>query len=314
MKFDKLFFRHEDAVALKSADKAIIVEFIRWSCHFKESAESDPYVTAKYFQDGVWWMQDTQEAWQARLPWLSIRTIRRYLEEVCEAGFVAKRISGGNGNGREGSFYRVIEEARGQFDLKGLEANLTLARGQFDQGLEANLAPTSLSKNQTKNQTKNRLSSFWDSADPFAPVFENLNKLPICKAKFKTDEYRTYLTDLMKELSLTIEDLSRLSNEWQEHHNDATDKPKSPKGSFRTWATKNYNGRKSSNGYASRKTQAAESKPKPSTDDFDIDAFVRSRTPGLQPVLGGIGQESSGGLESEARGQTSAQLYQFKPR
>ncbi len=154
MKFDKLFFRHEDAVALGSADKAIILEFIRWSCHFKEASQNNSEFAARYFFDGVWWMQDSYEAWRQRLPWLSVRTIRRYLEEIYEAGFMDKRVCGGEGNGREPNFYRIRDIANGQIDQGGLKANLTIAKGQSDQGLKAKLATTSLSKNHSKNRTK----------------------------------------------------------------------------------------------------------------------------------------------------------------
>lgn len=151
MKFDKLFFRHDEAVALGSADKAIILEFVRWSCHFKEADANREYLTSRYFHDGNWWMQDSQEAWLERLPWLSIRTFQRYVNDLCDVGLLI-RIRNGRTTGRDPNFYRADPNC--QFVTNTLTANLTPPSCQFDRYVDANLADTSLSKNHTKNQLR----------------------------------------------------------------------------------------------------------------------------------------------------------------
>lgn len=107
MKFTTLSFNHEEAVVLGNSDKAIIMEFVRWSCYFNESEAENEYMARKYLMDGHWWMQDSYEAWQERMPWLSLTTIKRYFNDLCKRGFLSKRTLN-YGHGRLPNFYRPI--------------------------------------------------------------------------------------------------------------------------------------------------------------------------------------------------------------
>lgn len=147
MKFDKLFFRHDEAAKLGSSDKAVILEFIRWSCHFKAAAFQK--FENSYFFDGHWWMQDSYEAWIERMPWLSRRTIARYLDELHVEGYLAKVLSGSGNGGRVPNFYRALE-VECQNAQGGLSAKSAEVECQIGTNLSANLALSSLSKNHTK--------------------------------------------------------------------------------------------------------------------------------------------------------------------
>src|SRR6476659_3690427 len=154
MKFDKLWFRHEDAVALGSADKAIILEFIRWSCHYKES-EEEP--NTKYHMDGHWWMQDSFEAWCKRMPWLSLRTIKTYFTDLHTAGFIDKKTVGKSRGGRDPNFYRAIEpqEVKCKKCHKRLSADSALVECEICTRLSADSALSFIStKNLTKDSSK----------------------------------------------------------------------------------------------------------------------------------------------------------------
>lgn len=279
MKFDKLFFRHDEAVALGSSDKAVILEFVRWSCHFKESDNNQDYLKRKYFMDDVWWMQDSHEAWQERLPWLGKTTIRRYLDELCDRGFLFKRVVIDE-RGRAPNFYRANSDA--QIGPRGVVSKTDIGSVQIGQGVVSNLAPIILStKIQTKIQTNKSASPGgdlvcvpkWLEDDPFSGIFQNLIKLPACKAKFIADEYRRWLEGLMKEFNLTMEDLKKTSNAWQEYHNESSKKIASPKGSFRTWVTN----------YAKGRTENVRYKSKPEVIDYSATSDKHARVNPLKP-------------------------------
>ena len=177
MKFDKLFFRHEDAVALGSADKAIILEFVRWSIHSKEAAQDRAYMAAKYFMDDHWWMQDSYEAWHARMPWVGKSTLRRYIEELCESGYLIKKFVNGQ-NGRAPNFYRANPSA--QFGTQSPVLSSSIGSAQFEHAPVLNSDTGFLyTKNQTKTHTKN----------PDEPIGSVLDLPPISPLKVKQPKY-----------------------------------------------------------------------------------------------------------------------------
>lgn len=286
MKFDKIWFRHDEATSLGSSDKAIIIEFVRWSIHYKESTYG-PEMKSKYFFDGHWWMQDGLAAWAKRIPWVSERTVRRYLDELCSEGYLVKKTAGNPFTGREPNYYRLgsklTHEEENTFPPEqAVITNLSTPHGQTAPPLRtkrhdpscqngrylpltkshpnessniyvdaptsvgtASKAGSSLDKNQTLRK-ESQGGNTWEGTDPFRIVFENLNRLSICKARFDTQDYRKWITGLMQDLSLTIAELEKLSNEWQEYHNEKTQKPKVAKSSFRTWIM-NYIERRAKN-------------------------------------------------------------------
>lgn len=215
MKFNTLFLRHEDAVTLGSADKALILEFVRWSCHFKESQEQDEYHTRKYFADGVWWMQDSMEAWHARMPWLGERTIRRHIDDLVTAGYLIKRVVGLSSGGRAPNFYRTSDqEVRGQNDQRGLEAKMAEVRGQNGHQLEAKMAASFITKNQTKNQTKNPPPSFPDLelAKEWLAYAHETMKWKTAPSSWTDIKFATALSKIRKATDLNEEGLRAMFN------------------------------------------------------------------------------------------------------
>ncbi len=148
-------------------------------------------------------------------------------------------------------------------DLFGNELNSLSEQQKGTAKPSSSPSPSSAPKKQ--KPVKTRICD-WEDNDPFAKVFANMTKLSICKAKFDTNEYRTWLTQVMEEYSLTIEELVKLSNEWQEYHNEKTKKPKVAKSSFRTWIG-NYVERRSKNG----QRQQQQSNGKPAKVDYSAD-------------------------------------------
>lgn len=253
MKIDKIWFRHEDAVRLGSADKAAILEFVRWSCHYKES-EEEPNL--KYHMDGHWWMQDSFAAWQKRMPWLSLRTLKSYFNELYDAGYLDKRTVGKSSGGRDANFYRPTDpdDVKCKKCHEKLSADSALVECKSCTRLSAESALSFIStKNLSKNQTRNPASgeapniavatkmTEWEASDELAPVFENLNKLPACKRQFHREKYRLWLKELMQEQATTIEVLIKESEKWQKHHNlPGGKRPTKISSSFGNWIKNHF--------------------------------------------------------------------------
>ncbi len=99
-----------EAILLKSSDKAIILEYFRWSINFKENRKDYNPQTSKYFHGGFWWCQISFEALSDLMPWLSERCIKNYIKDLCDAEILIKRRSSEFGGGNKPNFYRVDED------------------------------------------------------------------------------------------------------------------------------------------------------------------------------------------------------------
>ncbi len=217
------------AVELGSADKASMLSLIDWSIFYKETDEHYDPEHSKYFMDGVWWMQDSLDSWQKRMPWLSSRTIRRYLTELLEGGYIQRKIVALSQGGREATFYRLPTERRsGQNAPQPEVANLSIGSGQIGQFVEvAKLDSSSFTYNQTINPTNNQGSAMppltpppeWQASNPLAPIFEQLTKVPICAKQFNEAKYTGELQALKGELDISDQDLLDNAAAWQKWHN-----------------------------------------------------------------------------------------------
>lgn len=106
-----LYFDWRLAKHFGGINKAVILEFIRWSVSFKtKNYDPDRYFERRYFAEDSWWMQDSIEAWKARMPWVSERSMRRYINELVEEGFIFRREVYLTNGGREPNFYRLNHE------------------------------------------------------------------------------------------------------------------------------------------------------------------------------------------------------------
>lgn len=71
------------AKALKSADKAIMVQQIHYWLQIKRKAND-----ARAFHDGRWWVFNSIQQWHDQFIWMSERTIRRNLDELSKMGII----------------------------------------------------------------------------------------------------------------------------------------------------------------------------------------------------------------------------------
>lgn len=81
--FEKYIYDAGLANALKCPNKAFMVEYMIWSIESKQGRKFEHAV-----KDGKHYMWDSQKDWQARLPWVQERTIRKYLNELRAIGLV----------------------------------------------------------------------------------------------------------------------------------------------------------------------------------------------------------------------------------
>jgi hypothetical protein len=83
--FTKYQFDPAVATALKSADKAFIIEYMLWSIKDKEK-HPDRYKHLLY--QGEYYTYDTYKHWAVRMPWVSERSVRRYMNELRKDGWI----------------------------------------------------------------------------------------------------------------------------------------------------------------------------------------------------------------------------------
>lgn len=253
---------------------AHVMNRIVWSidCHM----ESPKTYESRFYADGQWWMEDTFEALANHFDGVfSLITIKRAVAELEKSGLLISRKP--RAKAHDHTKHYAVNLAMWEEIHNG-----TIDRIKMSQSDSIKMIPSdrikmilSHTNNLTKSQTnidmispptgstatpdgdgsskdinlsKGKASfkqpdASFSEEDILAPVFRNLLKIDICKLKFNVPEYRKFLQGLMEQMSLSIKELIDLSNEWQEYHNEATKKPKSPKASFRTWV-RNYTERR----------------------------------------------------------------------
>ena len=87
--FEKYQFDPKICKAVGCPNKAFIIEFILWSINDKEEkSKSNPKAYSHLYHEGRWFMWDTHEAWNERLPWLSLRTIKKYMADLKASGWI----------------------------------------------------------------------------------------------------------------------------------------------------------------------------------------------------------------------------------
>ena len=101
----RFLFNESLAVALESADKALVVQQIHYWCQINE--ENGRWET--HFHDGHWWTYNSMEEWADTFEWIKKRTLRRYLTSLRDSAVL------GTGNFSKDGFdkrlwYRVDHE------------------------------------------------------------------------------------------------------------------------------------------------------------------------------------------------------------
>lgn len=102
--FRKFQFCPLVADALKSAEKAFIIEFILWSQKEKEESRHPAY--KDFFHNGEYWVRDGIDAWCRRIPWKSKPTIERIMADLKKRGLI-KTIQPKSKWGDQTLYYRV---------------------------------------------------------------------------------------------------------------------------------------------------------------------------------------------------------------
>ncbi len=77
--FQKYQFDPGIANAVKSPDKAFMIEYMVWSIRDKQTK---PDFYKDFSKDGRFYMWDTYKNWHVRMPWLGESTIRKYLSDL----------------------------------------------------------------------------------------------------------------------------------------------------------------------------------------------------------------------------------------
>lgn len=255
---------------------ALIYNRIKWSVEMHRKNKQ-----IEYFEHDEWWMYDTLGA-LAEYAFCNEKTVRRSLKKLLDSGRIKiKKLKKHTGDLT--NFYSIETPSGQNVHMPPSGQNVQTLPDKMSRSSSTENPPRVLSymadvkntaEKKEQSMKKDGRNFLWSSKDPMAKIFENLNRLEVCKNKFDTEEYRQYLTGLAELLDLSIEELEESTFEWQEYHNDRTEQPKSPKSSFRTWI-KNYTERRNRNAWRSK------NKPEQSSTKEDNEkwAFL-DRAPG----------------------------------
>lgn len=138
------------AVALKSVDKAIILQQIHYWLQ-----------RSKNIEDGHRWVFNTVKEWHQQFPWLAEKTVQRYLKDLCDKGFLI------TGNFNKANFdrtkwYRINYEAldklansKGTDSPNGKEPVVPIQRDSVTQPIPLEYTETTQENNNIKSKSDN---------------------------------------------------------------------------------------------------------------------------------------------------------------
>ena len=168
--FERHHYNRSIAIELKSADKAFMVEFIKFSVEYKaeKPEQYEPHTDGRHY---TW---DTQDAWHNRLRWLSHRTIQNHLRDIRESGLVhAEQLSPDNRDRtlyytiNDECYYKMEQMHNAEF-ASSTTQNLRSLNTQNLRDVPSN----NLTKNLTKN-TRRRANELHKSCVPFDETMAN---------------------------------------------------------------------------------------------------------------------------------------------
>lgn len=138
------------AVALKSVDKAIILQQIHYWLQ-----------RSKNIEDGHHWVFNTVKEWHQQFPWLAEKTVQRYLKDLCDKGLLI------TGNFNKANFdrtkwYRINYEAldklansKGTDSTNGKEPVVPIQRDSVTQPIPLEYTETTQENNNIKSKSDN---------------------------------------------------------------------------------------------------------------------------------------------------------------
>ena len=223
-------FRTALAVALKSERKATILEFVRHCC---ESKKDNRFPHCYY--EGEWYMWDTYDAWQRRMPWVSLSTIRKTFSEMRKDGWLKTAHLSPNKTDRT-LYYTVnkakVQRAYAQFehmeeeDLKDTKSDPNLAHGSAEVSAHGSVtyvtdasaevsAHLPITYNHTKNHTKSP-DEFHKKCSPFdigmAEKWIEFAKAHSKNGRFKLPQFAEAIMRMRTKFELTEEQIGFMLN------------------------------------------------------------------------------------------------------
>lgn len=138
------------AVALKSVDKAIILQQIHYWLQ-----------RSKNIEDGHRWVFNTVKEWHQQFPWLAEKTVQRYLKDLCDKGLLI------TGNFNKANFdrtkwYRIdyhaldkLANSKGTDSPNGKEPVVPIQRDSLTQPIPLEYTETTQENNNIKSKSDN---------------------------------------------------------------------------------------------------------------------------------------------------------------
>lgn len=138
------------AVALKSVDKAIILQQIHYWLQ-----------RSKNIEDGHHWVFNTVKEWHQQFPWLAEKTVQRYLKDLCDKGLLI------TGNFNKANFdrtkwYRInyqaldkLANSKGTDSPNGKEPVVPIQRDSVTQPIPLEYTETTQENNNIKSISDN---------------------------------------------------------------------------------------------------------------------------------------------------------------
>jgi len=202
-----------EAFFLGGSDKAIILEYIRYSIGEKEGKYN--YEKSKYCFDGYWWMQDSYEQWQDRLPWLSLITIKRYVKDLCDLGVLVKKRKSEFGGGNQPNFYRIDEDTLNiKMALYKVDNKSIPTECQNDTQVSIKQTPTLLYTHSLTHSHSNLISSFSPELLEFAKTWYDfaLREMKWTKPpkSWSVESFAVELDKVMKLENINLEGMKAL--------------------------------------------------------------------------------------------------------
>ncbi|WP_294837220.1 hypothetical protein [uncultured Lactobacillus sp.] len=138
------------AVALKSVDKAVILQQIHYWLQ-----------RSKNIEDGHHWVFNTVKEWHQQFPWLAEKTVQRYLKDLCDKGLLI------TGNFNKANFdrtkwYRInydaldkLANSKGTDSPNGKEPIVPIQRDSVTQPIPLEYTETTQENNNIKSKSDN---------------------------------------------------------------------------------------------------------------------------------------------------------------
>ena len=196
-------------VALKNSDKAIMLQQIHYWLQRSNN-----------IVDGHRWVYNTAKGWQKQFPWITEKTVQRYLKDLCDRGLLI------TGNYNKANFdrtkwYRIdysaldkLGNSKGTISPNGKELSVPMERDCQSQPIPIDYTETTHEINNNKSKSDNldnsvdyqkEFNSLWELYPPYRKQGKKLafasykswrkasKDNTFAKAKTQLDSYLNYI-------------------------------------------------------------------------------------------------------------------------